>query len=164
MDGCKLASPADMTPPFEVPLAKGPLSAVIFLTIGALDLPARLGNEAQTPGSAGLLPETSSPPPTPVSQPSTTPGDTSSHRLFGVLANFMTVENDSGDSRFNYSEVFGSAAAAGISAYSCHPRDDRSLKTVGTVWGIQMGYDALSFPAKEFRPDIRNKWHKSKSD
>lgn len=84
------------------------------------------------------------------------------HRTWYAVSRIFITRTDSGRSQFNYSEVFGSASAAAISAYGYHPGGDRSLSTVGTVWGTQMGYDALSFLAKEFWPDLRRKWHKRK--
>jgi len=86
------------------------------------------------------------------------------HRTWYAVSRIFITRTDNGNSRFNYSEVFGSAAAACISTYSYHPGDDRKLSATADVWGTQMGYDALSFLAKEFWPDIRRKWHKSKSD
>ena len=32
-----------------------------------------------------------------------------------------------------------------------------------SVWGTQVGYDALTFVIKEFWPDIRRKLHKPKA-
>jgi len=86
------------------------------------------------------------------------------HRTWYAISRIFVTRGDSGHSQFNYSEVLGGGSAAAISAYSYHPGDDRSLATVGSVWGEQMGYDALSFVAKEFWPDISRKFHKSKSE
>jgi hypothetical protein len=75
------------------------------------------------------------------------------HRTWYAVSRIFITRTDSGHSQFNYSEVFGSASSSAISAYGYHPGDDRSLATVGSVWGTQMGYDAISFLAKEFWPE-----------
>jgi|HubBroStandDraft_3_1064219.scaffolds.fasta_scaffold108467_2 hypothetical protein len=85
------------------------------------------------------------------------------HRTWYALSRLFVTRTDSGQNRFNYSEVLGGAAAAAISTYSYHPRDDRNLANAGVVWGSQMGYDALSLVLKEFWPDIRRKLRKSHS-
>jgi hypothetical protein len=86
------------------------------------------------------------------------------HRTWYAVSRIFITRSDSGHPAFNYSEVVGSGVAAGISAYTYHPANDRNLATVGSVWGTQMGYDALSFLAKEFWPDVSRKFHKSKSE
>jgi len=78
-----------------------------------------------------------------------------------ALRCMVITRTDSGHSQFNYSEVIGSGAAAGISTFSYYPRNDRSASTVMTLWGAQAGYDALILVLKEFWPDIRRKVHKS---
>jgi hypothetical protein len=63
--------------------------------------------------------------------------------------------------------------ASAISTYSYHPgrtfnrfssqgipeyyASDRTLKNTASVWGTQMGYDAITLVVKEFWPDIRRK-------
>ncbi len=79
-----------------------------------------------------------------------------------AVSRIFITRSDSGTSQFNASEVFGGAAAAGISTYTYHPRDDRNVSSALGIWGAQMGYDALGYVAKEFWPDIHRKLHKSK--
>jgi hypothetical protein len=86
------------------------------------------------------------------------------HRTGYAVSRIFITRSDAGTTQFNASEFFGSAAAAGISTYTYHPRDERSVSNALSVWGAQVGYDALGFVAKEFWPDIRRKIHKSKSD
>jgi hypothetical protein len=50
--------------------------------------------------------------------------------------------------------------AARISTYSYHPRADRTIRNTASVWGSQIGYDALTLVVKEFWPDIRRKLRK----
>jgi hypothetical protein len=101
------------------------------------------------------------------------------HRTGYAVSRAFVTRTDSGNSQFNYSEIFGSAVAAGISTYSYHPRrtligesvnngvltlkyaaSDRTLKNTASVWGSQVGYDTITFVIKEFWPDIRRKMKK----
>jgi hypothetical protein len=79
------------------------------------------------------------------------------HRLGYAASRIVITRGDSGSRQFNFSEVFGSAISAGISTYSYHPREDRTVINTASVWGTQVGYDTLSFILKEFWPDIRKK-------
>ena len=79
---------------------------------------------------------------------------------YAVTRIFVT-RADSGKSQFNYSEIVGSAAASAISTYTYHPREDRNLANTGSVWGSQVGYDALTYVIKEFWPDLRRRLNKS---
>lgn len=80
---------------------------------------------------------------------------------YAVTRIFVT-RSDSGADQFNYSEILGSAAAAGISTYMYHPRGDRTVANTASVWGSQVGYDALTYVIKEFWPDLRRKLNKSR--
>ncbi len=84
------------------------------------------------------------------------------HRAGYAVSRIVVTRSDSGQSQFNYSEIFGSAASAGISTFTYHPRGDRYLGNAASVWGSEIGWDALSFAIKEFWPDIRRKIHKRK--
>jgi hypothetical protein len=86
------------------------------------------------------------------------------HRTEYALSRLVITRTDAGNHTFNFGEIGGSAAAAAISTYSYHPQADRNLANVASVWGTQIGYDALSIFAKEFWPDIRRKFHKTKSE
>lgn len=82
------------------------------------------------------------------------------HRTRYAVGRIFVTRTDSGKAQFNYSEIFGSAAAAAISTYSYHPRADRTLSTTASVWGTQVGYDTITIVVKEFWPDIRRKLKK----
>jgi hypothetical protein len=102
------------------------------------------------------------------------------HRAGYAISRIVVTRTDSGRSQFNYSEVFGSAVAAAISTNTYHPRafittrydpttnsviyvhnaSDRTLPNTASVWGTQMGYDALTYVIKEFWPDIHRKMAK----
>jgi hypothetical protein len=102
------------------------------------------------------------------------------HRAGYAISRIFITRTDSGHSQFNYSEIFGSAVAAGISTNTYHPRafithrydpttnmvidvhnaSDRTLPNTLSVWGTQMGYDAITYFIKEFWPDIHRKMNK----
>ncbi len=84
------------------------------------------------------------------------------HRGGYAMSRIFVTRTDSGHSQFNFSEIFGSAAAAAISTYSYHPSADRNLGNTGSVWGTQVGYDTMTLVIKEFWPDIRRKFAKKK--
>ena len=80
------------------------------------------------------------------------------HRAeYAGLRVFLT-RSDSGKTQFNYSEIFGSAMAAGISnAY--HPAPHTLVENV-SVWWTQIGWDVVGFELKEFWPDMKRRLHK----
>jgi hypothetical protein len=80
-----------------------------------------------------------------------------------ALSRLLVTRTDSGHNTFNVGEIGGSFAAAAISTYSYHPEADRTLSNTATVWGAQVGYDAIRIVLNEFWPDIRRKFHKDKS-
>ena len=57
----------------------------------------------------------------------------------------MITRGDSGSTEFNFSEVFGSAIAAGISTYSYHPHAERTIANTASVWATEIGYDTISY-------------------
>jgi len=84
------------------------------------------------------------------------------HRTGYAISRIFVTRADSGRNQFNYSEVFGSAIASGISTYSYHPKADQTLPNTFSVWGTQVGYDTITLVVKEFWPDIRRKISKKK--
>jgi hypothetical protein len=85
------------------------------------------------------------------------------HRSSYALSRLIITRSDSGRSEFNASEIIGSAGAAAISTYGYHPENDKTLSNTASVWGTQIGYDALAIVVKEFWPDIRRKIHKKRT-
>jgi hypothetical protein len=82
------------------------------------------------------------------------------HRTGYAMSRIAITRSDSGNNQFNFSEIFGSAISAGISTYSYHPHEDKTLRNTASVWGTQVGYDTLTLVVKEFWPDIRRKLRK----
>lgn len=84
----------------------------------------------------------------------------SAHRAVYAISRLFVTRTDSGHSVFNAPEIFGSAFAAGISTYSYHPGNDRTVPNTLSVWGTQIGYDTITVMLKEFWPDIRHAFKK----
>ncbi len=82
------------------------------------------------------------------------------HRAFYAIDRLFVTRTDSGNMRFNYSEVVGNAVAAGISNVYHAPEDRTVGRNVGTL-GMLIMWDGVSNEMKEFWPDIRRKvFHK----
>jgi hypothetical protein len=80
----------------------------------------------------------------------------------GYAASRVAVTtSDAGNAQFNWSEVAGHLATAGVSnAY--YPAADRTLWGALVRCGSFIALDALSYELKEFWPDLRRWWkHRS---
>jgi hypothetical protein len=82
------------------------------------------------------------------------------HRAGYAVSRIFITRSDSEHHQFNYSEIFGSALAAGLSTYSYHPRADKNVDNALSVWSSELGYDTITIVVKEFWPDIRRKLSK----
>lgn len=83
------------------------------------------------------------------------------HRTFYAVSRVFVTRTDAGGNTFNFSEVLGSATAAGISSYTYHPADAHNVDNALHVCVTQVAYDVLSNVVKEFWPDLRRKLHKT---
>ena len=72
-----------------------------------------------------------------------------------AVGRVLFTRSDSGQKQLNYSEIGGGLSAAAISTYSYHPESERGFSNVASVWGSQMGWDAVTYMIKEFWPDLR---------
>ena len=73
-----------------------------------------------------------------------------------ALGRVVVTRSDSGKRTFNFSEIVGAGAAAGISnAY--YPAPERTFSNTLGQWGLNVGIDALTFVAREFGPDINHR-------
>ena len=73
------------------------------------------------------------------------------------VSRIFVTRSDAGRSQFNFSEILGSATAAGLyNAY--HPASDRTVASTLASWWSQVTYDTISIMVKEFWPDIRRKF------
>jgi hypothetical protein len=82
-------------------------------------------------------------------------------RTVHAAGRVLITRSDSGQTQFNYSEVFGAGMAAAISTYTYHPQSERDFGNVADVWITQMGWDVGTYMVKEFWPDLRRKHHES---
>jgi len=86
---------------------------------------------------------------------------TFAHRAYHAINRLFVTRTDSGDLRFNYSEVVGNAAAAAFSNVYHAPEDRTAGRNAGT-FGMLIMWDGVSNELKEFWPDIRRKvFHKN---
>jgi hypothetical protein len=69
------------------------------------------------------------------------------------LSRAVVTRSDSGARTFNYGEVIGAGAAAGVSNLY-YPSRERTFGNTGEQWGTSIAIDAASFFVKEFSPDI----------
>jgi hypothetical protein len=80
-----------------------------------------------------------------------------------ALSRAVITRSDSANEEFNFSEVIGAGAAAGLSSLY-YPSRERSFSNTGTEWGVDIGIDAAAFVAKEFWPEInRHLFHGAQS-
>lgn len=70
-----------------------------------------------------------------------------------ALSRAIITRSDRAKEQFNFSEVVGAGASAGLSTLY-YPSSQRTFANVGKQWGIDIGIDGISFVAKEFWPDI----------
>lgn len=70
-----------------------------------------------------------------------------------AVSRLLITRTDSGRETFNFSEIVGAGAAAGIGNAYYPGSGDMWVKTYQR-WGSQIAQDGLSFVAKEFWPDI----------
>ena len=74
-----------------------------------------------------------------------------------ALSRAVVTRTDSAKPSFNYSEVLGSGASAGLSnAY--YPAQERTFGNTASTWGLDILIDCGSFVVKEFWPDINHHW------
>jgi len=79
------------------------------------------------------------------------------HRTGYAGSRIFVTRADSGREQFNSSEILGSALATGISTYSYHPVEDRTLRNAALGWGTQIAFHTLTIVMREFWPDLRRK-------
>jgi hypothetical protein len=77
-------------------------------------------------------------------------------RTAHAFGRLFVTRTDSGGQRFNYSELFGNAAAAAFSNVYHAPEDRTVGRNVETL-GLLLMWDGVSNELKEFWPDIRRK-------
>jgi hypothetical protein len=78
------------------------------------------------------------------------------HRALYAATRVLITRQDDGDPMFNFSEVVGSGAAAGVSTLY-YPTKYRTWTKVGQKWLTSDIIDGANFTFKEFWPDINKK-------
>ena len=81
-------------------------------------------------------------------------------RLSYSATRVVVTRTDSGRRQFNFSEILGSAMAAGIGT-TYRTEDERDLGDVAENWGTMVGWDTVSNLVREFWPDIRRELHRN---
>ena len=69
------------------------------------------------------------------------------------LSRAVVTRTDSGKSAFSYAEIGGAAAAVATSMFY-YPSPERTVKNGFRNWGLDVGYDSVTFMFHEFWPDI----------
>jgi hypothetical protein len=80
-------------------------------------------------------------------------------RVGYALSRTVVTQSRSGHAQFNYSEIAGNAAAAGLSNFYYGPAD-RSVGGTVTRWGSQVLWNSVSNELKEFWPDVRQRFQR----
>lgn len=73
-----------------------------------------------------------------------------------ALSRAVITRSDSGREVFNFGEVVGAGASAGLSTLY-YPSRERSFSNTGQEWALDVAIDAASFMGREFWPDINRK-------
>jgi hypothetical protein len=67
----------------------------------------------------------------------------------------VVIRTDAGNNTFNFSEIVGAGAGAGISNLY-YPRPERTFENTAETWGLNVGIDGATFVVREFLPDVMN--------
>jgi hypothetical protein len=73
-----------------------------------------------------------------------------------ALSRVWVTQTDSGHRTFNFSEIMGAGASAGISNFY-YPPEDRTMSANLSRWGVMVGEDTFFTLLKEYWPDIHHK-------
>jgi hypothetical protein len=76
-------------------------------------------------------------------------------RIGYSLSRIVVTRDVGGNDTFNFGEVIGSGAAAGISDLY-YPTPERTFAKTAGKWGLNVGVDAAGFMVREFWPDINH--------
>lgn len=78
------------------------------------------------------------------------------HRAVYALTRIFVTRTDAGGRSFNFAEVIGNGASAGISL--TYYSDSRTPADYMQIWGTSLATDAISQVLKEFWPDIKHRY------
>lgn len=77
-------------------------------------------------------------------------------RTYYAMNRLFITRTDSGGKTFNFSEIVGNGAGAGISDLY-YPSQERTWTKTGQKWATQVALDGIFNVMKEFWPDIRHR-------
>jgi hypothetical protein len=72
-----------------------------------------------------------------------------------AFTRILVTRTDSGGSSFNFSEVVGAGASAGLSNLY-YPESNRGWNKTGQRWALNVSIDAVTYVFKEFWPDVNH--------
>jgi hypothetical protein len=81
------------------------------------------------------------------------------HRTGYSVSRIFVTRSDAGHVQFNFSEILGSALAAGL-YNTYHPASDRTFTNTLASWWMQVGYDTAFIIVREFWPDVQHRFRK----
>jgi hypothetical protein len=84
------------------------------------------------------------------------PGNGTMQRIGHALRHAVVTRNQDGRATFNFGEVVGAGAAAGVSNFY-YPSPERTFSNTAERWGDNIGVDAAGFVIREFWPEIDHK-------
>jgi hypothetical protein len=84
------------------------------------------------------------------------------HRTYYALSRTVITLSRTGHKQFNMSDIGGNLAAAGMMNFY-HPPEDRNLLATLNRWGMQCLFDGMTNVLKEFWPDMKRHFHKTKT-
>jgi hypothetical protein len=73
-----------------------------------------------------------------------------------AVSRIWVTQTDAGHRTFNFSEIMGAGASAGISNVY-YPQQDRTVSANLSRWGVMVGEDTVFNLLKEYWPDIHHK-------
>jgi hypothetical protein len=76
-----------------------------------------------------------------------------------AVSRIWVTQTDAGHRTFNFSEILGAGASAGISNFY-YPKENRTLSNNLSQWGVMVGEDTFFNLLKEYWPDIHQKMFK----
>ena len=76
-----------------------------------------------------------------------------------AVSRIWVTQTDAGHRTFNFSEILGAGASAGISNFY-YPKENRTLSNNLSQWGVMVGEDTFFNLLKEYWPDIHHKMFK----
>jgi hypothetical protein len=81
-----------------------------------------------------------------------------------AVVRLVIPRSDAGGTQANYSEFGGAMIAATIQRTAITREAKTRIRKIASVWGSQMGWDAVTYMIKEFWPDLRKRSTKHREE